>query len=373
MPLKKKVKKKPASSGLSRKYDTKHVGHEMEFGNIDFNTIANAERNILLHQALAWYAYMYDIKKDFKEPVKSYLLGLGWSKSDVSALNHVRWEFESAGAMKLIRMTQMGWQLNERESTKVDAFVNRLKGMAQEYRAAAKTPTVEATRVKKFDDQDQLMYDLEYEFEDAIMNKEIPEFNVYDRIKSLGTARKILVHYVQPWIQGRIAEAQTAEFKEQYGVRFRNKVVKAYEAMLADVERALVVPKRAPRARVKKSTPAVKQVRNLKYLKDSAEYKVTSINPEKIVGAKSILVFNTKYRKLIWYTSSSSFEVSGSTLKNVSKGEGKTLRKPEEQLLPFIKTNAQTKLLKAFADINSKPSDQSPRLNDQCVILKAIS
>ena len=156
MPLKKKVKKKPASSGLSRKYDTKHVGHEMEFGNIDFNTIANAERNILLHQALAWYAYMYDIKKDFKEPVKSYLLGLGWSKSDVSALNHVRWEFESAGAMKLIRMTQMGWQLNESESAKVDAFVNRLKGMAQEYRVATKTPTVEATRVKKFDDQDPL-------------------------------------------------------------------------------------------------------------------------------------------------------------------------------------------------------------------------
>lgn len=372
MPLKKKAKK-PASSGLSRKYDTKHVGHEMEFNNVDFNTIANAERNIMLHQALAWYAYMYDIKKDFKEPVKSYLLGLGWSKSDVSALNHVRLEFESASAMKLMRMTQMGWQLNESETSHVDAFVNRLKGMVQEYRTAAKAPTSEATRVKKFDGQDQLLYDLEYEFEDKVLNKEIPEFNLYDRIKSLGTARKILVHYVQPWIEGRILEAQTAEFKEQYGARFRNKLVKAYEDMLADVERALVVPKRPARARAKKSTPAVKQVRNLKYLKDSAEFKVTSINPEKIVGAKSILVFNTKYRKLIWYTSSSSFEVSGSTLKNVSKGEGKTLRKPEEQLLPFMKTNAQTKLLKAFADINSKPSDQSPRLNDNCVILKAIS
>ena len=62
----------------------------------------------------------------------------------------------------------------------------------------ASTPT--ATKLRKYDDQDDILYDLEYLFEDHIIeNKAINEdFNLYERIRANKTSRKILNHYVMP-------------------------------------------------------------------------------------------------------------------------------------------------------------------------------
>jgi len=373
MPLKKKVKK-PVRSSLSRKYDTKYIGDEPDFTDIDWSKLSEFDRKMKIARALNWYNYMYDPKKDHRPVLNAYAKSIGWKKEKLAYINIVPVEFYSSSTVALIRLSQRGMPLEKREQDKIDAYMKQIliDGKALKAQRDAQSNVIVPTKPKKFDDQDSILYELEYDFEDVIMETGVaPEFNLYDRIKINGTSRKILTHYVQPWIESRIAEVSNYG-KEDYGARKYKKILKAYEALLADLERALVQPKRAPKIRMKKATPAVRQVRDLKFQKESSEYKATSVHPEKIVGATDLLVFNTKYRKLIWYNSSGGFEVSGSTLKNVTKGEAKTLRKPEEQLTEFLSTNAKTKLLKSFTAIKSKAADASPRLNENCIILKAL-
>lgn len=371
MAAKKKTKKSTGPT-LSRKYDTKYIGNEMEFDKVDFDTLSERDRRLMQSQALNWYAYMYDVKKDYRDVIKSYAKELGWSAADITGLNGIQFENEHTGFMKLVRMYQLGWKLDEREAGHVSNLMVRLKGLVTE---ARKSVTESKPRVvrKAHDSDTQILYELEYDFEDVVIeNKEIPEFNLYDRIRTFNPSRTILNGVVREWLEGRIAEAKTAESKEIYGVRFQKKLVKVYEAMVVDLDRSLVTPKRVSKPRVKKKTPAVRQIRDLKYLKESSEYKVVSINPEKVVGANNVLVFNTKYRKLIWYFSTGGFEVSGTSLKGANSSTQKTLRKPEEQLQAFLKTDAKTKLTKAFAAIKSSESQASGRLNDNCIIMKAF-
>jgi hypothetical protein len=373
MPLKKKAK--PVRSSLSRKYDTKYIGDEPDFTDIDWSELSESDRRVKIARALNWYNYMYDAKKDFRPVLNAYAKSIGWKKENLAYINIVPVELYSSSTVALIRLNQRGMPLLASESDKIDAYMKQIliDGKALKAERDVQAKVIAPTKPKKFDDQDQILYELEYDFEDVIMEtNDAPEFNLYDRIKILNTSRKVLTNYVQPWIESRIEEASTEEAKSIYGVRKYKKIVKAYEALLADLERALVQPKRAPTIRMKKATPAVRQVRDLKFQKESGEYKATSVHPEKIVGATDLLVFNTKYRKLIWFNSSGGFEVSGSTLKNVTKAEVKTLRKPEEQLTEFLTTNAKTKLLKSFTAIKSKVGNASPRLNESCIILKAL-
>lgn len=370
-------KPKKVKSSLSRKYDTKYIGTEPDFSNVDFLGLSEHDQNIQLAHATNWYNYMYDKKKDFVPILQAYAKVLGWSKDKMSCITALSLEHYASYPVYMIRLSQRGLPLNERQQSLVDEYMKNIlvngKVAIAKRKLDASTPT--ATKLRKYDDQDDILYDLEYLFEDHIIeNKAINEdFNLYERIRANKTSRKILNHYVMPWIESRIAEAKTLESKEKYGVRFQKKIVKAYESLLSDAERATTQPTRVAPIRIKKKTPAIRQIRDLKYKRESSEYKLVSVNPEKIVGAANLLVFNTKYRKLIWFTATASgFEISGSTIKNVQSTDGKTLRKPDEQLKLFTRTDAITKLTKAFASINSKGSEASPRLNDNCIILKAI-
>ena len=113
--------------------------------------------------------------------------------------------------------------------------------------------------------------------------------------------------------------------------------------------------------------------------------KSISVNPAEIVGANSIIVYNSKTRKLGVYHAQnidptgqkrdgSGLSVKGTTIQgfNPTTSVQKTLRKPIEQLAKFKKI-AKRSFQKQFDEINSVEIKMNGRFNDHSLIIKVLS
>ena len=130
----------------------------------------------------------------------------------------------------------------------------------------------------------------------------------------------------------------------------------------------------ARKIRTRKPKSPTQLVRSLKHLNHFDELKITSVNPEKIIGADSLWVYNVKYKRLICYIASEidkELTVKGSTIIgwDPKASYGKTLRKPEEQLKLFISLGkvAMRNFLKST---KGKDKTVNGRINKDCLLLK---
>ena len=103
------------------------------------------------------------------------------------------------------------------------------------------------------------------------------------------------------------AEGKDEQLKEAYSYLNKSKLKKTvawYETLFRDIDlyRKVKIANRKVRARKPKSP--TKLVAKLKHLRYSEDYKLTSINAEKIIGAQTLYVFNVKTRKLFIYNAS---------------------------------------------------------------------
>ena len=120
----------------------------------------------------------------------------------------------------------------------------------------------------------------------------------------------------------------------------------------------------------------------MKYAKTDDKYQLASINPEDIIKANELWVFNTKTRKIGKYVADiidplgagregSGLSVKGTTITGFKETESiqKTLRKPEEQLKEF-KTSGKVKLRTFLDDIKAVDIKLNGRINNDIILLK---
>jgi uncharacterized protein (DUF433 family) len=128
---------------------------------------------------------------------------------------------------------------------------------------------------------------------------------------------------------------------------------------------------RKPRA--KKPTDKAKVVSKLNYKKTDEPLKLVSINPEDIIGAQELWIYNSKTRKLGKYVAEEFKElgVKGTTITGFSESKSiqKTVRKPEEKLKEF-KAAGKVALRKFLDEINATDARMNGRLNEETVLLK---
>src|SRR5690606_10585621 len=89
---------------------------------------------------------------------------------------------------------------------------------------------------------------------------------------------------------------------------------------------------RKPRKRKIKSADQL--VSKVQYLKEFSELKLVSVDPQKIVGAEVVLLYNTKYKKLSRLVASNgqTLSIKGTTVINVDDTTSmiKRVRKPQD-------------------------------------------
>lgn len=216
-----------------------------------------------------------------------------------------------------------------------------------------------------------------------IDNGFVSEFSVYSELQmniAAPASARSVIEYVKP-IHDEIHELvhqKSKDLVEGYSymtVPQRKKFLSFLENIINEAEKYLVKKKiqRAPtKPRVR---TADKQVAKMRYLKDSSEYKLSSINPMLVVGAQRLFVFNVRYRKITEYISNSGkgFEVKGTTLQNVDfeNSRSRTLRKPDE-ILPVIQSKALRDIHKALDGLTGKDSQPNGRINEQTILLRVF-
>jgi len=143
--------------------------------------------------------------------------------------------------------------------------------------------------------------------------------------------------------------------------------------MLLDLEKVKASSKATRKTRTPKVKTAEKQVVKLQYLKESSEYKLTSILPTSIPGSMRLFTFNVKNKEFteLLCQSPNGFEVSGSTIKNVDIESSRKvkLRKPDE-FLPTALSGSPKQLDTAWKKLTTKTGTPNARINKDTVLIK---
>ena len=211
----------------------------------------------------------------------------------------------------------------------------------------------------------------------------LPTFDIYEKMKG-HSLPALCTEQVKRWIAKHrdemkaALEGTDADLVEGYSYLSKKQLrerVEALTTMIEDLNKFKAAVKATKAPREKKLPAATKQIEKLRYLKDSPEFKITSINPVRLVGAFRVLTFDTRNRYLCDYYAAGGkgFQFSGSKLKNVdeSRLRAKRLRKPEKDLQTFI-SGSQKQIEKLWAELTTKEAKQNTRINEHMVILRVF-
>jgi hypothetical protein len=362
--------------------DEKYTGAEPRWE--DALTISEAECDKRMRRAFFYYNYYYsykDLKPDVvywlkKQPdVNKELLSKYLQSSDVHTP-------VTAGA--LARCWLRGMPFTERHTTYLMKVVTEAASKVRKSDHDEVAPVV----TKKLTVQDHLRAQADQhvvyfeDLEDQLIThagKVQPNAISYLRAQAVPTA---LITRIRPVFQKRrdeLAEAQAgtcAQLAESYAhfkARDYKRYLEFYDSLLADFDAYGRVKRATKTTRVRKPVDRVRLVKNLKFLKSCPELKVTSIQPQDIVGANTLWVYNTKNRKLGKYVAedNNTLGVRGSTILGYDpvKSVSKSLRKPEQQLAEFLKAG-KIALRKFLDDIRAVEVELNGRINKNMLLLR---
>lgn len=190
-------------------------------------------------------------------------------------------------------------------------------------------------------------------------------------------ARVIKDFYIRQYDEYlEVADGKCDQLKEAYSHLNKaqvKKITQFYSEIISACDMLAQEAKINRKPRAKKPTDKNKLVSKVKYLKQDDKLKLVSINPEDVIGAKELWVFNVKTRKLGKYVASefSDLSIKGTSIVNFdeNKSIAKTLRKPEEQLKEF-KAAGKVALRKFLDDIKAVDIKLNGRINEETMLLR---
>ena len=220
------------------------------------------------------------------------------------------------------------------------------------------------------------------ELED-IIDEQDQEFDFYQfaRLKNINKSQidTIVSKYTAEYEELlETKRGKSPDLKEAWSYLGRaglDKRIAFFERMISELEKHINNKKIIRRTRKPKVKSASQLVKNVKYLPESNELKIVSVDPTLLLDAKQLWVYNVKYKKLTRYDAlEGGLKIKGTTLLNfdIKSSMTKKLRKPEAQLSEFIKLG-KVKIRTFMENIKSRPSIPTGRINAQTLLLKAIS
>lgn len=386
-------RKKAPVSRRSILVDEKFTGPEPTW--TDVAEMTDEEINSRQHKMFHYYNYHYT-QKDLRSGVIDWLRTqkhFEISKSEISMIQRSRWV--PITMCSLVRAhTKQGMPLTEKNLTFIkSAIAETLEKFAawndgaddeeldEKKPVAKKTPykpTIQDRLNEKFHD---IVGDME-EWYDVVIEGGEHAPKAYDHLTSMNTPQAMVgrIRAVYQGYKDELVEAQGGkcpQLKEAYS-HYKAKDYKRHfaflDAVLNDLDRFAQVKKTTRKVRAKKPASKEKMVARLKFLKESSQLKVASISPVDIIGAQELWVYNIRTRKIGCYIAAADagqLAIKGSGLigYNEAASISKTLRKPEQQLADFAKSN-KIQLRKYMDGIRTTSSKLNGRINADTLLLK---
>ena len=346
--------------------DRKYLGDEPK---VTKNSTASEIIN-----AYNWLNYYYT-SDDSKEFVVSYLKT---KKIDNDFIDKVK-EIES------IKLIAIGWNfylLDNVSELPVDIETkiwHKLHMLVNQVRPKQSVVSIRQHIENKASD---IISDIECAIDD-IANDVETSFNIEEFFRSKNikpVIAKQIIDYYKP-VYSEIFDAVKGvdpELKYAYRNWKPKKLKKLLDFLasimaISDVYTVKVVKTRKPRK--KKEKPASVLVSKLQYMKEEPKYKIKSINPTSIIGARQLWIFNTKYRILTVLEARGpvGLTVKGTTVTGFDEktSTSKMVRKPDT-VLPNVLDGGKIVLRKLMSTIKCKPKKVTGRINNDVIVLRAI-
>lgn len=384
---KKKVSTPSRGSKASLLLEEKHIGAEI----VDWSGVAPEDMNREVGKCLRHYGYFYDYKTSAK-----WLLDWAKKNKNTELVQVLRstpdWKISPTlgGLSKII---SNGAILDEKSQAFFDRKVQELmeskvEAEPQEDEAA---PVQTVSRKSPADIVKERTSDFIAQVEEYLDNLYTNEepLNLFTTLvaqEAPAILAKRCMEYYQPILaeiamvcNNRVKSVEAKELREGYehlSTAKKKKLLATLEEIVTDCEKYVASKQATRKPRAKKAKTSTQQISSLKYLKSSDSLKITSVSPEKVVGAKVVLLFDTGTRNLtMLHTSSATgFEVKGTTIQNVDLEASfqKKIRKPEEALGEFLK-GTKLQAGKKFEAITSKAQNANGRCNDRTIILRVFT
>jgi hypothetical protein len=152
--------------------------------------------------------------------------------------------------------------------------------------------------------------------------------------------------------------------------KYHKKMMDFYGVICDDIDRLIKNATAQRKPRKKKTLSATRLVNKLKYQVEFPKLKLVSINPEKIIGATELWVYNTKYNRLGVYCAENSvrgFSVKGCTIQHFDKNESveKSARKPKDALNKLNKSS----LKKTMKGMKTNEKQLTGRIGKDTILL----
>lgn len=286
--------------------------------------------------------------------------------------------FSTSG--KIAYLINQGREVHTKLLTKLESEIESIratvKRRTEEERRFAPSPVDEELKTPKHLEEYWNIYTSIDALIDAGKVKDGDVIQIFNKFQpSVRAAKMVQEHYTEDLVV----------WSESKGDRKYNKIIKdnktIYEQICSQIntfvvnlENTKAAVRRKPRA--KKAKPANKLVEKLPYMKADPKMGITSIPPESIIGAQTLLVFNSKTRKfgiIKAEANKGGFSVKGATIINIdeSKSICKTVRKPEE-MLSKLTGSTITRTEKLFKDIKAVETKQKGRMSTDILLLKVF-
>ena len=377
MVTKTKIRKQPKS--VDRKYTPEQ-----------FQNWSEQERRLEKLQMFNELNYDYS-NKDLKPDVAKWMQSTEqYTNDEIRRLIRLPDSMISPSTCKLARAWKNGWVLDDHERSymkkSIREYLDRNDELADD--EPTKKKTVAPTQVKTIQDrlQEKTNEHLGH-FEglvDELIRGEKVDPKAFEYFKANNIPQAQLSKY-EEYANSFVDELKESQNTDDEDLRDAYRHLKAadykrfyafFDKFYEAIEAYRQVKKQTKKARVKRAPNKEKQVSKLKYMKEDNNLKLVSINPVDIIGAEELWVYNTKTRKLFKYISDNltgPLNVKGTSILGYdsAKSIGKTVRKPEQKLMEFMKAG-KVQLRKFLDDIKATSIPANGRINNDILLLKAL-
>lgn len=344
------------------------------------------KKEIGFSRSLSWYSTQYGTKES-KNYTLEYAKTNSFSKETQKKLASAdETLFKNLGF--ICRMVSRGATLGLDKFNWIDDRINEIINSKDDGFSSQLTPSVQTNKQEKTIQDKVFEYATQYinEIEghiDIFIKKRSSEFKCYEWLVANSIKpiyiNQVKQHYIPLFNELSSAlNKQDEQLVESYA-DWTRKELKSFldfvAKIISDCDNYTGNAKVTRKPRKKKAVPLEKKVSSVKFQKESTEYKIVSVSPTEIIGARQLWVFNTKYKQLGLYKSQddSGFSIKGTTICGFDENASicKTLRKPLDTLEEFKKAK-KTDLKKFLSNLSTKESTLNGRINSDTILLKVI-
>jgi hypothetical protein len=356
--------------------DQKYMGPEPAFS-------GPISSNAQLSRALTWYNYFYT-SADARQWLSDYVKN-NFTKDQYALFKRLPdWRIpitDCALARLVTRGLVMPTQVHENMHNRILNLIMYAKTIEEEKKIVVVKPTISVQdRIKE--KASNIIADIEDEVDKFYLNKyEKTKFSAYDILKARD-AKTAQAEIITSYYRGILSELQEAVDKSDKQVveaysRISKKQLTAYrdfiKSIVDDCNRYFGNKVSIRKPRKKKEKSAVQLVGKLQFKKEDNELKLMSIDPINVIGAQSIWIYNTKYKKLtvLHAKNSAGLSIKGTTIIDFDEAtsKSKTLRKPTETLQRVL-SGGKVILRNLMTEIKTKESVAVGRTNSDTILLR---